>query len=76
MEQTFKATEITIGYHPTGYRIDGTTSPMNLYTKWDIAADGRWIRPRAVCFDSLPQEGWRKADGFDWNEEVDPRKGT
>jgi hypothetical protein len=32
MDQAFKATEITIGFHQDGYRIDKTASPMNRYT--------------------------------------------
>ena len=68
MAQTFNVSEITIGYHPAGYRIDRNASPMNLYTKWEIAADGRWANPQAVCFDSLPQEGWRKMDDIDSSE--------
>jgi len=28
MEQTFKATEINVGFHPAGYRIDKTASPI------------------------------------------------
>jgi len=69
--QTFNVTEITVGYHPAGYRIDSTASPMNFYTKWEIAEDGRWTNPQPVCFDSLPQDGWRKSDGFEWNEGSD-----
>lgn len=68
MAQTFKATEITAGYHPAGYRIDSSASPMEIYTKWTIRADGQWVNPQPVCFDSLPQEGWQKTDGFNWTE--------
>jgi hypothetical protein len=67
MEQTFKATEITVGFHPDGYRIDKTASPMNRYTKWNII-EGRWCDPKPVCFDSLPQSGWIAKDKFDWNQ--------
>ena len=66
MERTLKANEIDIGYHQDGYRIDRTASPMNRYTLWEQAADGSWINPEPVCFDSLPREGWLKAEGFDW----------
>ena len=57
MEQTFKATEINIGFHPAGYRIDKTVSPMNLYTKWQISDDDRWHNPEPVDFDALPEDG-------------------
>ena len=60
MKQSFKASEIVVGSHPDGYRIDKTASPMDFYTRWEITSDGRWINPEAVCFDSLPQEGWLK----------------
>ena len=79
MEQTFEAREIDIGYHPAvgstmlagrrgpeGYRIDRTASPMNRYTRWRITPDGKWANHEPVCFDSLPQEGWLKAEGFNW----------
>jgi hypothetical protein len=66
MDQTFNATEITIGFHPDGYRIDKTASPMNRYTKWDILSGNCWCNPKAVCFDSLPQNGWIARDKFDW----------
>lgn len=68
MAQAFKANEIEIGYHPDGYRIDKTASPMNRYTKWDVSAEGRWSEPEPVCFDSLPQDGWLKIEGFNWEE--------
>jgi len=74
MDQTFKATEIDIGFHPDGYRIDKTSSPMNIYTKWEISASNQWHSPRAVCFDSMPQEGWFKQDKFDWDT-TDPNVG-
>lgn len=66
--ETFKAGEINIGYHPDGYRIDKTASPMNRYTQWNVLADGKWEKPDPVCFDSLPQDGWIKAESFDWHE--------
>lgn len=66
MEQTFEARGIDIGYHPEGYRIDRMASPMNRYTRWRITPDGHWLDPEAVCFDSMPQEGWLKAEGFNW----------
>jgi hypothetical protein len=68
MDQTFKATEITIGFHPGGYRIDKTASPMDRYTKWDILPGNHWVDPKPVCFDSLPHNGWIVKDRFDWDE--------
>ena len=67
MDQTLKATEVTIGFHPDGYRIDKTASPMDRYTRWDILPGNHWTHPRAVCFDSLPQNGWIAKDKFDWD---------
>lgn len=32
-EICFDATEIDVGFHPGGYRIDKTAAPMNRYTK-------------------------------------------
>ena len=66
MDQIFNVTEIEIGYHPDGYRIDKSASPMNRYTKWDISQDDHWGNPKPVCFDSLPVQGWIKKDKFDW----------
>jgi len=68
MEQTFTATEIVVGFHPNGYRIDKTTSPMNRYTQWQLLPDGHWCNPKPVCFDSLPQRGWFAKDKFDWDK--------
>ncbi|MCD6393277.1 MAG: hypothetical protein J7M40_07190 [Planctomycetes bacterium] len=68
MEQTFSPTEIEIGFHQVGYRIDKTASPMNLYTKWQISDDGRWHNPEPVDFGVLPLEGWSRCEGFDWNQ--------
>ncbi len=65
--KTFKAMRIDIGYHRDGYRIDKTASAMNRYTQWEISADEKWSNPKPVCFHSLPEEGWLKADEFDWN---------
>ena len=63
-----EATEIEVGFHPDGYRIDKTASAMNRYTKWEIHSGDRWAHPAPVCFDSLPVSGWFKTDGFDWDE--------
>jgi hypothetical protein len=68
MDQAFKATEITVGFHQDGYRIDKTASPMNRYTKWDILPGNHWCNPKAVCFDSLPQNGWIAKEKFDWDK--------
>jgi hypothetical protein len=68
MDQTFKPTEITLGFHPDGYRIDRTASPMERYTQWQILPGNHWRHPRPVCFDSLPREGWFVKDRFDWDE--------
>ncbi len=65
--ETYKAEEVSIGYHPEGYRIDKTTSPMNRYTQWEIKPDGKWVVPKPVCFDSMPVEGWIKVAKFDWS---------
>jgi len=73
--QAFKANEIEIGYHPDGYRIDRTASPMNRYTRWQVSPEGRWSGPEPVCFDSLPQDGWLKAEGFNWEEDNTVEKG-
>jgi len=68
MEKTYKADEIAIGHHPDGYRIDKTAEPLYRYTKWSIAADGRWSNIKPVCFHSLPKDGWKKTERFDWDE--------
>ena len=68
MNQTFKATEIEVGFHPEGYRIDKSASPMNRYTKWEILPGDQWRHPQPACFDSLPQNGWFKKDKFDWDK--------
>jgi len=70
MKETYKVKEIDIGFHPAGFKIDKTASPMNLYTKWQISDNGRWHSPEPVDFDALPEDGWFKAEGFDWNQEV------
>ena len=64
--ESFESADIDIGYHPDGYRIDKTASAMNRYTQWDISPDGKWNKPKPVCFHSLPEVGWIKVDGFNW----------
>jgi len=68
VDQTCDATEIEVGFHPAGYRIDRTASAMNRYTKWEITPGKAWRHPKPVCFHSLPQEGWFKIDRFNWDE--------
>ena len=74
MDAMLEAKEVTVGFHPDGYRIDKTASPMNRYTKWDVLPGHRWCNPRAVCFDSLPQDGWFKKDRFDWDRSSVPEE--
>jgi len=62
-----KAVDVEIGYHPDGYRIDKTASPMDRYTQWDISPEGEWTSPNPVCFHALPETGWIAVDRFDWN---------
>ena len=64
MDKTYKASEIQIGFHPDGYRIDKTAEPINFYTKWEITPEKKWINPKPTCFHSLPQEGWYKKEIF------------
>ncbi len=61
-DNTSKASDVTKGFHPDGYRIDKTASPLDFYTKWEITPEGKWTNPKAVCFDSMPQEGWYKEE--------------
>ena len=67
MDQTLILSQVEVGFHPDGYRIDKTTAPINRYTKWEIQGF-RWSNPKPVCFDSLPQKGWIAKDKFDWNK--------
>jgi len=68
MDPVLDVTEVTVGFHPAGYRIDKTASPMNRYTKWEIISGKGWCNPKPICFDSLPQKGWIAKDKFDWNK--------
>ncbi len=61
MEETFAAEDIQKGFHPDGYRIDKSASPLNYYTKWEITPEGKWENAKPSCFDSMPQKGWHKA---------------
>ena len=67
MNKIFNASDIKKGFHPEGYRIDKTASPIDFYTKWEITAEGTWINPMPACFHSLPQKGWYKSDSFNEN---------
>jgi hypothetical protein len=67
-ETCFEAAEIDVGFHPDGYRIDRTASPMNRYTKWEILPGNRWTHPKPVYFHLLPPSGWIKKDKFDWDK--------
>ncbi len=61
-ESTFKASDVAKGFHPEGYRIDKTASPLDFYTKWEITPEGKWTNPKPVSFDSMPREGWYKEE--------------
>ncbi len=67
METLLDAKEVTVGFHPDGYRIDKNASPMNRYTKWTIRPGNQWCDPKSVCFHSLPESGWIAAQRFDWD---------
>lgn len=64
MEKTFNASDIQKGFHPDGYRIDKTASPMDYYTKWQITPDGKWVNPQPTCFHSMLREGWSRVNSF------------
>jgi hypothetical protein len=66
MDSMLKAGDVVTGFHPNGYRIDKTASPMNRYTKWDID-NNHWCNPKPVCFDSMPATGWVSVDKFNWD---------
>jgi hypothetical protein len=70
MRKTYKLKEIDKGFHPKGFRVDKTTSPINFYTKWRISDDGRWCDCKPVDYDALPPEGWLKSEGFDWEKDL------
>ncbi len=69
MKLVCRAEDVTVGFHPDGYRIDKTAAPMNRYTKWRIEQGNRWCDPRPVCFHSMPSEGWIIKDKFNWEEQ-------
>ena len=66
MDQTLTLSQVDIGFHTDGYKIDKTTAPINHYTKWEIQGC-RWNNPKPIDFASLPKTGWIKADKFDWD---------
>ena len=68
MDPMLDATDVIVGFHPDGYRIDKTASPMNRYTKWEILPGNKWHNPEPICFNSLPKEGWFAKDRFDWDK--------
>ena len=68
MDPMLRAGDVIVGFHPDGYRIDKTASPINRYTKWDILQGNHWCNTKPVCFDSLPEQGWIAKDKFDWDE--------
>ncbi len=68
MDQTLDVSEITVGFHPDGFRIDKTVAAMNRYTHWDVLPGNHWRHPRPVCFHDLPVDGWIIKDKFDWQE--------
>jgi hypothetical protein len=65
----YRAIDIDVGYHPSGFRIDKWTDPLNRYTKWTIDSDGNWINSKPVCFHSLPADGWIRVENKDRTEE-------
>ena len=64
MDTILNAKDVVVGFHPGGFRIDKTASPLNFYTRWEISGEGKWKNPTPVCFDSLPAEGWIKVDCY------------
>ena len=60
MKETFAAEDIKKGFHPDGYRIDKSASPLDFYTKWEITPEGKWTNSKPACFDSMPGKGWSK----------------
>lgn len=68
MDTMQDVTEIVVGFHPSGYKIDKTALPMNRYTEWQIISGRGWCNPKPVCFDSLPEKGWIARDKFDWDK--------
>lgn len=58
----YSANDIDAGYHPSGFRIDKRTDPLNRYTQWTIDKDGKWTNGKPVCFHMLPAQGWIKIE--------------
>ena len=67
MEQTYFITQIDVGFHPDGYRIDKNDSPIGPYTKWEVHPNGQWCKPQSVRIEDLPLNGWIKTDKFVWD---------
>ena len=36
MNLSIAAKDVSVGFHPDGYRIDKTALPINRYTEWEI----------------------------------------
>jgi len=68
MDPVLNAGDVVVGFHPNGYRIDKTATPMNRYTKWQIIPGKGWCNPKSVYFDSLPEKCWIAIDKFDWDK--------
>jgi len=66
-----EASEVRVGFHPDGFRIDKTANAINRYTQWKIKSGNLWRSPKPVCFHSLPLSGWIAADKFDWENVED-----
>lgn len=75
MESIVDVEDVQVGFHPDGFRIDRSATPMNRYTKWDIGPGNHWENPRPVCFHSLPASGWIAVDKFDWTYEETKDRG-
>lgn len=60
MTTTYDKSEIRKGFHPEGYKIDKSGSPMDFYTRWEISPEGPWSNPKPTCFDSMPDKGWHQ----------------
>ena len=70
MDPVLEVKDVTVGFHPDGYRIDKTAAPMNRYTKWEIIQGKGWCDPKPVCFHSMPEKGWIATDKFDWDKHI------
>ena len=71
MTEKYRVNDIEKGWHPDGYRIDKTASPIYFYTHWDVDDQGQWRNCRPVDFDVFPRDGWIRCDGFDWDKDME-----